>query len=169
MKKEEQDDGVEISRCAWNDVFAVTKLWWKMVEEIATPEMLKEFDGKQKERYFLLMIQRIYNPDFSVFVAKKGDRLVGYMEGYIEQDMYSGKIYGFIESNYVAPDYRNKGVSHKLAMHIVESFRPRGCTYLRFHVMAKDNLPEVWKRKAVPHTSVFTYHFKERGHGIRRG
>ena len=95
------------------------------------------------------------------FVAEENGKIIGYIEGSVfkNYDIFKIKKKGLIDTLYVLPKYRKKGVAKKLVNEILKWFRSKGIKHftLGTHALHKKAIL-FWKHMGFKE---YNYRFKK--------
>lgn len=128
-----------IRRGQIGDVLKVSRLWLKMVNELApdyTPNV--EWWRSHAEQF-------LKNGNYSMFVAEEGGKLVGFLDFFLFYEPSTGKLHGIGQHFYVIPEYRGNCVSGKLYRNTVKAMKEKGCKVMELFCF--DNEKTMWEKK----------------------
>jgi len=95
------------------DLHEVAGMYGEMARELNISGM--PHDRNAQERYLLLAVGMLTGTTPAViFVAMVAEKIVGFIQGVVEYDMYRGGMVGRCHHLFVSPEHRNQGVALKL-------------------------------------------------------
>ncbi len=127
-------NAVEIRRIDENEGDAVGGLWDRMCREIEDGGPLT---GQGLRRISRMLAMSAWHRDAFCLVAVRGEAVVGFVNGRVsaEEGLLPG-LCGEVESLYVVPEERGRGVSRALAEAAVGHLREQGADPIRYHSCA---------------------------------
>jgi GNAT superfamily N-acetyltransferase len=128
-----------IRRGTEHDVLKVSRLWLKMVEELA-PDFTPNVVWFRNHAHKFLK-----TGDYAIFVAEEGGKIVGFIDFFIFPEPSTGKIHGVGQHFYVSPEYRGNCISGQLYKKTVDTMKKVGCQALELFCM--DNEKRIWTKK----------------------
>jgi GNAT superfamily N-acetyltransferase len=136
------DDEIVIRPAQAGDASAIGALWEKLVayHEALNADLPRAAVGGAL-LYSRNIRQRLEDPSTEVFVAAKGDTLVGYVLGVcvdIVPEMFDQEASGFLADIFVEESVRGQGVGRRLVTALAEWFQAAGVRHFEWHV-AVDN------------------------------
>ena len=123
---------------------------------VATPEDNRELQELQAKcpQGTKLVVSSVNTPDFfarakayesyKVFVAYKGDRIIGSAACALRDAMINGNIHkvGYVFQAFVSPDDRRKGIARRL-LHQRENYLAQNDAVLAYSLIMEDNVPSM--------------------------
>jgi ribosomal protein S18 acetylase RimI-like enzyme len=140
---------LSVKRGVAGDVEPVLDLWEEMMAVHARLDcrFCPTADARQLFRPVLLAWLR--DPDYRVFVAREGHRMVGYLIARVSENppMFEPRHFGHISDTCVAPDRRRLGIGRRLFAAARSWLRRRGLTVLKLNVAASNPVSQQFWRK----------------------
>lgn len=94
----------------------------------------------------------------SFIVAEEGGEIAGFVLGFVtSRKGYKLSKLGYLDSLYVKPAFRSKGVAKKLTDAVVKSFKSKGCDHMTTHTDAENNVAQKWYERAGMSQVTFEY------------
>lgn len=120
------------------DASAIGALWEKLVayHEALSADLPRAAVGGAL-LYSRNIRQRLDDPSTQVFVAAKGDSLVGYVLGVcvdIVPEMFDQEPSGFLADIFVEESVRGQGIGQQLVLALVDWFHAAGVRHFEWHV-----------------------------------
>ena len=136
---------VKIRQASIDDLLEVTDMWLAMRKE-TMPDMM-ETDGKERDRFIIMTVARLYDSSWFILIAEKDDAVVGFILGEIQVMEYTDIQSGFCECVYVRPEFRTKGIGPKLVDDLYTRFKKSGCKLTEFVTNYSPRLIKRWQKK----------------------
>jgi GNAT superfamily N-acetyltransferase len=96
--------------------------------------------------------------NWRIYIAEEGDKITGYIAGYVDRKLWNNTLFGEIVLLFVHPEHRSKLVADQLFDTMVDWFSSVGCEYYLASCMSWTNEYErvdAWSDRA-------TKYFKSR-------
>ena len=128
---------MKIRKATLEDVPTLAKLGVMLAKEHKNFSKRVKIKGREK-RLLAEYKKEIKNPKNAIFVAIEDNKIVGYIECFVDDSFIEFYNYprGFIGELYVLKSYRRKSVGEKLLNHALKWFKSRKLREVRLEVFA---------------------------------
>jgi ribosomal protein S18 acetylase RimI-like enzyme len=141
---------VLIRRAEARDMAFIIELWQKLSQEIAACDDRCAVRPEGEIIWAKWAGQRLRDEHSCVLVAEKGDDLVGYLLGHIDeaQPIFKQRRHAIVTDLFVAPESRRRGVGTKLVEQALEFFRGRDIGHVRVNVLQRNSAARAfWEKR----------------------
>jgi len=107
-------------------------------------EFSKDYGGSEKTEKFIFKEFEDYLDRGAIVIAILDHRIVGYLAGIIEEDLY--ERFGHIGEVFVSKKFRNKGISTKLKDKFIEFLKSKKINLCRIDVNPDNPAKEFYKK-----------------------
>jgi ribosomal protein S18 acetylase RimI-like enzyme len=140
-----------VRRAQSGDVDGIARMWQALVaHHRALDADLPEATPMGALRYARRIADQLENPHAAVYVAQRGDHMLGYSVGLIVDmapDMFVQERSGFLADIYVEPNARGQGIGRALVQHMTAFFQANGVQYVEWHAAARNVAArQFWQR-----------------------
>lgn len=137
-----------------DDTIEIVSMWECLQKDISYGFETEYLDGKERERWFCRLVERVNSPTDFVIVAEHGKSLVGFICGSIGHDGVHPMIIGKCTDLYVKPAARGKMVSKQLYEALERECRDAGAHLFEFEQNYTENAGKKWERRGYVPTSI---------------
>jgi len=141
-------DDVMIRRATADDVTAVLPLWQEMMDVHASLDSRFRPAADGVNCWAEALDGWLKDENCCVFVADAGDRLVGYIVGWLRQPppVFQPDVYGFVSDICVVADGRRRGIGRRLFEALQGWFRQRGASHVELRVAVTNPVSQAFWR-----------------------
>ncbi len=141
--------GIEIRRATRDDVPAIVALWQEMMgfHVALDPERFRPA-ANGAHCWAEAVTGWLKDENHCAFVADAGDRLVGYIVGWLRQPppVFEPDVFGFVSDICVATDCRQKGIGRRLFGALNDWFREQGASHVELNVAVTNPVSQAFWR-----------------------
>ncbi len=133
-----------------DDIGDIVELWEMLVDyhqQLDSNMPIAAADGDRT--YGRMVFRSLEDPDALVLVAMEGDKVVGYVMGFIVDmlpDMFIQEKSGLLADIFVHPAYRRGGYGRKLVKTLVAWFKGKGLRIVEWNVAANNEIGRAFWR-----------------------
>ncbi|HOJ78589.1 MAG TPA: GNAT family N-acetyltransferase [Bacillota bacterium] len=127
------------------DLNAVSSFYIGLIDHIKeqTQDDYFNYDRLSETEIRKQFREALLKPAVKTYIAKDGTKPIGFIKGEI-RDCYlpfsKVKKIGYIESAFLLPEYRRKGIMRQLELKMVEFFKGHGITYVELNIITKNSV-----------------------------
>jgi ribosomal protein S18 acetylase RimI-like enzyme len=144
-----EEKAVKIRRATVKDVPAVVPLWQEMMDFHAALDAWRFRPAEDGASYWAEAVAGwLKDENCCAFVADAGDRLVGYIIGWVRQPVpiFQPGVYGLVSDMCVAADCRRRGIGRRLFEALKAWFRERGASHVSLRVAVTNPVSQAFWR-----------------------
>ncbi|HGJ64169.1 TPA: GNAT family N-acetyltransferase [bacterium] len=107
-------------------------------------EFNRDYGVSEKSESFIIKEFEDYINRGCIVVAIIDSKIIGYLAGIIEEDLY--ERFGYIGEVFISKNFRNKGISTKLKDKFIEFLKSKNINLCRIDVNPDNPAQEVYKK-----------------------